>query len=470
MRKFLNSLTQLFWVLGICLLIGVTYLLLIPHPELLLAIPLAIPVVLVAIMGALTLPFLVVMSFVAFSYFRIHEAIPQIYPLRIPLLLAIATFGVLFYHIVVRETVRPYWRYELSILSVFTAQVCLSIIFSTNRANSLEFFLSTFIKTLLMVPAIIWLTRKSNEFKLTTYAFVTCGSLLAVVGLMNKFKGVGLVEGSRITIARELSSVLGDPNELASVLLCPLGFAAALYFNKKETTIRLIGSASFLLILYAIISTQSRGGLLGAATIFYIFFAKIVKPKKIAPILGLTTLVTMALLAGIADRSSGGIDELSRSGLDESSMGRIFAWEASIKMAVSHPIAGVGLNNFLNNYWEFSNVWDGTNKAAHSAWFQILGETGFAGLIIYLILVSRILKMSRENLHLVFSSRFKFNSDIETIAQALHCSLLAIIVSSTFLSQGFAWSIYIIISLILALNTYMKRKIQVQQNLTLLPS
>ncbi|MAF42141.1 MAG: oligosaccharide repeat unit polymerase [Cyanobium sp. ARS6] len=468
MRKFLNSINLLLWGIGICLLIGGTYLLFIPYPELILAIPFAIPLVLIAVIGALAYPFLVVISFVAFSYFRIHEAIPQIYPLRIPLILAIATAGVLTYHIAIRNTVRPYWRYELSILSVFAAQVLLSVIFSTNRANSLEFFLSIFAKTLLMVPAIIWLTRKSYEFKLTTYTFIICGTLLSVIGLINKFKGVGLVEGSRITIAREFSSVLGDPNDLASILLCPLSFAAALYFSNKKIIFRLISILSFLLILYAIFSTQSRGGLLGAATIFYVYFARVIKPKKIAPVLGLISLVIMALLSGISDRSSGGINELSQSGVDASSMGRIYAWGASIEMAIAHPIAGVGVNNFLNNFWEFSSYWDGQNKAAHSAWFEILGETGFAGLIVYLILISRILKVSRENMHLVFSSKFKFNSDTEVVARALHSSLLGIIVSSTFLSQGFAWSGYIIFSLTLALNTYVKKRINTKQCYTLL--
>ena len=459
MRKLFDSINQLLWGIGICLLIGGTYLLLIPYPEFLLAIPFAIPLILAAIIGALAHPFLIVISFVAFSYFRIHEAIPHIHSLRIPLILAISTLGVLFYHAVVSKTIRPYWRYELSIFTIFAAQVLLSIVFSTNQAVSLEFFLSVFIKTLLMVPAIIWLTRKSSQFNLTTYMFVTCGSLLSVVGLINKFKGIGLVEGSRITIGRELSSVLGDPNDLASILLCPLAFAASLYFCSKKLIFRQIGILTFLLILYAIFSTQSRGGLLGVAAIFYVYFARTIKPKKIAAVLGVVTLVTMALLSGIADRSSGGINELSQSWVDDSSMGRILAWGASIKMAIAYPIAGAGLNNFLNNYWEFSSVWGGQNKAAHSAWFQVLGETGFAGLLIYLILISRTLKVSKENMFFVFSSKYRFNSGIETMALALYSSLIGIIVSSTFLSQGFAWSGYIIFSLNIALNTYVKKGI-----------
>lgn len=62
--------------------------------------------------------------------------------------------------------------------------------------------------------------------------FVVAGCLVALVALYNKASGIGLVEGTRVTIGRELGSVLGDPNDLALVLLFPAGFSLSLLLNQ----------------------------------------------------------------------------------------------------------------------------------------------------------------------------------------------------------------------------------------------
>ncbi|MEI8597436.1 hypothetical protein P4S64_06830 [Vibrio sp. M60_M31a] len=48
---------------------------------------------------------------------------------------------------------------------------------------------------------------------------ILAGGLIAVVALYNSASGIGLVEGTRVTIGRQLGSVLGDPNDLSLVLM-----------------------------------------------------------------------------------------------------------------------------------------------------------------------------------------------------------------------------------------------------------
>ncbi len=50
-------------------------------------------------------------------------------------------------------------------------------------------------------------------------------------------------------------------------------------------------------------------------------------------------LLALIVLAGISDRASGGAAE---EGVDESAMGRIYAWQAAINMAIANPFTGVG--------------------------------------------------------------------------------------------------------------------------------
>ena len=89
-------------------------------------------------------------------------------------------------------------------------------------------------------------------------------------------------------------------------------------------------------------------------------------------VIGAVALTALFAVAGISDRASGGAHE---EGIDESAMGRIYAWGAAFRMAVDHPVSGVGLNNFLANYWAYSaqfvHRWDVFTGLAKSVFFGL---------------------------------------------------------------------------------------------------
>lgn len=98
------------------------------------------------------------------------------------------------------------------------------------------------------------------------------GVSVALVALYNKANGIGLVEGTRVTISRDLRSQLGDPNDLSLVLMFPVSFLAAEAFNTSGTrTQRFFGIAGLLIVINGIIATQSRGGLLGICAVLGYF-------------------------------------------------------------------------------------------------------------------------------------------------------------------------------------------------------
>ncbi len=197
--------------------------------------------------------------------------------------------------------------------------------------------------------------------------------------------------------------------------------------------------------MYGIIATQSRGGLLGVMAIVAYFLARTIKnPVVLVSILGFG-LAVLLVAAGISDRQSGGAAE---SGIDESAMGRIYAWQAAINMALSNPFTGVGVNNFYVNYFFYSPHWDGKNHAVHSTWFQVLGETGFVGISLFATLIATIYRTLKRS-----GSKVKFchQANLLVNVQALKAGLIGFVVSGTFLTQAFTWPIYIILSLSIAL-------------------
>ena len=268
------------------------------------------------------------------------------------------------------------------------------------------------------------------------------------MALNNKAAGIGLVEGTRVTIGRDIRSVLGDPNDLSLVLMFPISFAVSLVLTPKISLLsRLIGIIGVPLLFSAVIATQSRGGLLGIMSVFAIFGYRRIKSKVLFAAIGAVGAVVLLALAGISDRSSGGAAE---DGIDASAMGRIYAWEAAIGMAVDNPLTGVGINNFFVNYFFYSSHWDGMNHAVHSTWFGVLAETGFVGLIVFVIMIIRLILSAFRALNAIELSKEIHCPAVHAASQAVLGGLVATAISGTFLTQGFTWPIYVLTALTVA--------------------
>ncbi|SFB89023.1 O-antigen ligase family protein [Pseudoalteromonas denitrificans] len=453
---------QLLIFCGYSILVGVIWYVM-PSPILVIAAFLA-PAIVVKLTK---IPYIICLGFIIFSFFRIHEAFPFLSPLHIPQLLALATLGVLVWHLFVSKEINCYWTPQLSWFVAFFALVVVGVIFASNSGKAIGYFNSTYIKIAILVFAIVWLSKSPSDFLLASRLFLLSGVVIACVALSNKMNGIGLVEGTRVTIGRDIGSILGDPNDLSLVLLFPCGFGLSLFFSTGLSKCeRYLAGLSYFLLVSAIIATQSRGGLLGIMVISG-YFAWIKVKSKMLLISGAAVLLPILLvLAGISDRSSGGAAE---EGIDESAMGRIYAWGAAYKMALSNPLTGVGINNFLVNYYYYSAHWDGLNHAVHSTWFGILAETGFLGLTVFLCLLAsllRKLKTAQRQISLLILmvennscllSRNKLIT-IQYYSFALFAGFLSFMVSGTFLTQGFTWPFYILMALTISLCNYIEHQ------------
>jgi len=424
----------------------------IPHP----AVGLAIGLVPLLILFVLRYPYLMILLFVLFSFFRLHEVFPQLYTLRIPLLLSLASLGALVWHIGITRRVTAYWSPELTRAALFFVLVVIGIVMATNRPLAIGYFSSTYWKMIVMAFAIAWLARSLKDFELSLRLATLSGLAVGLVALYNQANGIGIVEGSRVTIGRDLGSVLGDPNDLSLVLLFPFSFALSLTLSRETPRMdRLLGLVTVVVLVLAVIATQSRGGLLGIAAVLAMFAWRRVQSKALLIGGGGLLLVILYFVAGISGRKSGGAAE---AGLDESAMGRLHAWEAAFGMAVDNPLTGVGMNNFYSNYFFYSEYWDGLNHAVHSTWFGVLGETGFIGLLVFLSMVFGLLKCANRSLQQLLAAPDRSHPVMITIAEGTLAGLVGFCVSGTFLTQGFTWPLYILLAFTVAISHFVAQQ------------
>ncbi|AJR07350.1 oligosaccharide repeat unit polymerase [Photobacterium gaetbulicola] len=423
------------WLLALtsCCLICLTWM---SHGNLVLVVSL-----LFVLPFVISQAFLVCVGFIIFSYFRIHEAFPVLMPLKIPQLLALASLAGLGWQLwSQRETIC--WHRLQTLILLFSGWVLVSCVFATNRGEAFASLNGNFIKIVIMVFAISWLPQRLAQLKIIPYLLLLSGLLIGGLALFNKANGIGLVEGTRVTISRDIGSMLGDPNDLALVLQFPVSFAMAYSFHGPKWQ-RALSVLVLLTMIMSVLATQSRGGLLGIASV--VFAMALMRSRSIVlpTVISGIGLLALVLLAGISERSSGGAAE---AGIDESAMGRIYAWQAAFNMAISNPFTGVGLNNFFYNYYFYSPHWDGKNHAVHSTWLQILSETGFVGLVLFLLMLIGALRVSYQLLKRLEAHEMK------PLAQGLWLGTLSFCVGGTFLTQGTTWPLYILIGLLLALD------------------
>lgn len=434
------------------IVIAVCVSLLATLPTLVLSMPIAalgLPILTLATIFAFRFPVVICMTFMIFSFFRIHEVFPILYPLRIPQALAIGALSVLGWHLFLKKSIHPFWRRELTAFGVMFTLVTIGVLFASNRSIAINYWFDTYIKIGMMTVATAWLLRKPSDFAFMAQSIALAGILVSCVALYNKVSGIGLVEGTRVTIGRNIGSVLGDPNDLSLVLLFPLSFAASLVVHRTGWISALVGVIGVGLIAAAIIATQSRGGLLGMVTVFAVIGSQTIKSKAALAMIAAVAFIGLTAAAGISQRSSGGKSE---QGIDESAMGRIYAWGAATRMATSRPLTGVGINNFVPNYFAYSDHWDGRNHAVHSTWFGVLGETGFPGLIAFVSMVGIMVASAiRSNRVLEAASAPK---STRAAALAALAGIAGFCVSGTFLTQGFTWPIYILLAVTAAIGHY----------------
>lgn len=397
----------------------------------------------------LRMPVIVIIGFVVFSLFRIHEAYPQLYSLRIPQLLALAAFATIGYQLLTRRLV-PFLTKELKVALAFFALVSIDVAFASNIGLAMGFWTGTYVKIAVMIFAIAWLVRRPQDLALTARIFAIAGFLVAIVAIQNRLNGIGLVEGTRVTIGRDFGSMLGDPNDLALVLLFPTSFAAAMVIRKGMSPLdRILGFAVLVALIFGVLYTQSRGGLLGLMAVAGIYAWNRTRNKVLLLLAGALAGGVLFMLAGVGDRSV----VAAADGVDESSMGRLYAWEAAFYMALSNPLTGVGLDNFYANYFFYSNHWDGKNHAVHSTWFGVLAESGFLGFIVFCTFVWTTARLSMRSV--ASAQAFPIKTDrnaawIGAVREALLAGLAGFAVSGTFLTMGFVWPVYILHALIVA--------------------
>lgn len=237
---------------------------------------------------------------------------------------------------------------------------------------------------------------------------------------------------------------------LALILVIPL-----MYYLRLHSSNVWIKRGMLILMLLstaAALGTQSRGALLGIAAMAIVLWVRL--PKKFVGTLVMSA-VTFMLLAFMPDTWEARMRSIGDYQTDGSAMGRINAWLMAFNLANDRPIGG-GFSIITDQLFAKYAPDPLDVHAAHSIYFQVLGEHGYLGLALFLLLgylafrmAGQVRKMSRG----VAEDRWIF--DLVGMCQV---SLVGYAVGGAFLSLSYFDLPYNVLVIIVCSMRYLRER------------
>jgi len=240
-------------------------------------------------------------------------------------------------------------------------------------------------------------------------AFLLSGLFQAIYGLLQLYSVFPSLN-SDFKITGSFANPAPFAMYLASIF--PIIFYLTIFTNRNKyffSFVRYLACATLLLIVIIIPATFNRASYLGLLCgSLLILFYQYDLWNKIKILLNnnlkrFSALVLVILLLGSTSYCLYHFKS-------KSSDGRILIWEIAYEKISENPIAGVGLNRFETNFGKWQAEWfakgngtsedkmlAGNTKMALNEYFEILVETGFPGLMLFLLFVIYLLLKTKLN-------------------------------------------------------------------------
>jgi len=184
------------------------------------------------------------------------------------------------------------------------------------------------------------------------------------------------------TVNRGPGGLLQDNNDFSSALVMALPMLYYLGIDEKRTRTKLFFFFATLCTVVTVTLTDSRGGFLAMATVF---FALVMMSKKKLLAFSSIPFVIAAFFLFAPQRYLDRLSTISDT-QEASSKGRLVAWANGLRMIQDRPLTGVGYRNFVFVYHFYSIDKTEQRRVAHNSYVQISAESGLPALFIFVSL------------------------------------------------------------------------------------
>ena len=215
---------------------------------------------------------------------------------------------------------------------------------------------------------------------------------LGLHGVLNGLKTV--VSAGGHNMLGPAGTMIADRNHLSTALALALPLLYYLFQYSNHRLIRLGFLGGFVVVALAIAGGGSRGGFIALAVVSAWL---VMTSRKRWSALALMSILALLFVNLAPEEWFNRLSTIEDAGADASFMGRVIAWKISSAIALSNPVFGGGFHAV-----QIQDIWDQfkaapsllgflnlptpefSAKAAHSIYFEVMGDMGFVGLFIFL--------------------------------------------------------------------------------------
>ncbi len=331
-------------------------------------------VVIAALVGfALLHPWLGIMGWTVISIMNPHRYAWSASAMPVAAAVAIATLvGML----VTRDRIRIVVTPITVVFLAFALWMCVTLPFSMFFPTSFAMWKQVMKIDFMILVALALLHSRKH---IMTLVWVLVGSL----GFYG-FKGgiFTIATGGNYLVWGPPASFIEGNNELALALVMTIPLMRFLQMQQKSRWVRHGLTLAMLLAATSALGTHSRGALLAIVAMAVVLWTR--ATHKIASG-ALLVLVGASLIAFMPGQWEARMETIANYEQDPSAMGRINAWWMAWNLASDRPFGG-GFDIYKRVVFAQYAPNPTDVHAAHSIYFQVLGEHGFVGLALFLLL------------------------------------------------------------------------------------
>jgi probable O-glycosylation ligase (exosortase A-associated) len=322
---------------------------------------------------ALIHPWVGIMGWTLLSIMNLHRYGWQSSNLPLAAAIAIATLlGVLFTKDRRSGIIAP----ASIALIIFMGWMCLTLPFSFDIVGSYDMWKRVMKIDFMILVAIAVLHSRQH---ITSLIWV----LVLSLGFYG-FKGgiFTVVQGGAFRVWGPEGSFIEGNNELALAMILTIPLMRFLQIQSRNVAGRIGMMMLMILTAAAALGTQSRGALLAIVAMALMMWWR--NQNKVL-IGGLMIIVGLGLVAVMPSTWDDRMATITQYETDGSAMGRINAWWMAWNLAKDRLLGG-GFDIYTPSIFGSYAPNPTDIHAAHSIYFQVLGEHGFVGLLLFLLI------------------------------------------------------------------------------------
>ena len=333
-------------------------------------------------------------------------------------------------------------------LIVFMIWASITTYFALSPSYSFDLWSRTF-KTFILAFAILAIASTKGRIQAIVWMVVLSLGYYGIKG-----GGFTLLTGGRNHVFGPTNSMIEDNNNLGLALVMVLPLINYLRITTQRYWVRMGLLAMMALTLLAVIGTYSRGAFF-ALGITGLAYAVRSRAGIIPLVLGGLLIVSLPNLV-----PSGWFERMSTIGQakqDQSFQEREAAWTTSLNVAKAR-VTGGGFNSIQQDWVAEMYSSPGSLKigrAAHSIYFEVIGDHGFFGLFLYALI---ILAAGYNTMATLFAVRNRPELQwAGLLARTMQVSMIGYLVGGAALSMAYYDGFLIMLALTGALLLYVRK-------------